>query len=104
MFSKHASVYVMALAVIVILLIVRYAHFVLLCWLALLSSLALFLVSFGVAIGALPLTTSKVNTVYQIITTQFQIITIYAPSLMEAVKEAHDAGFTLISIVQLREE
>ena len=41
---------------------------------------------------------------YQIITNQFQVITIYAPSLMEAVKEAHDAGFTLISIVQLREE
>ncbi len=41
---------------------------------------------------------------YQIITNQYQVISIYAPSLMEAVKEAHDAGFTLISIVQLREE
>lgn len=41
---------------------------------------------------------------YQIITNQSQVITIYAASLMEAVKEAHDAGFTIICIVQLKDE
>lgn len=38
---------------------------------------------------------------YQIITSQYQVITIYADSLVAAVDAAHEAGFSIISVTQL---
>lgn len=38
---------------------------------------------------------------YQIITSQYQIITIYADSLVAAVDAAHEAGFTIVSVTEL---
>ncbi len=40
---------------------------------------------------------------YSIITSQYQVITIYAPSLKDAVAEAHEAGFKIISITELKD-
>lgn len=40
---------------------------------------------------------------YQIITNQYQVVTIYAPSLQDAVEQAHDAGFKIISITELKD-
>ena len=40
---------------------------------------------------------------YQIITSQYQVITIYANNLKDAITEAHDAGFTIVSIVELKQ-
>ena len=39
---------------------------------------------------------------YQIITNQYQVVTIYAESLNEAIAEAHDAGLVILSITELR--
>ena len=39
---------------------------------------------------------------YQIISTELQVITIYADSLKEAISEAHEAGIKIISITELR--
>lgn len=40
---------------------------------------------------------------YQSITNEFQVITIYAASLKDAVAEAHEAGFKIISITELKD-
>lgn len=40
---------------------------------------------------------------YQIISNEFQIITIYAASLKDAITEAHEAGFKIISITELKD-
>ena len=40
---------------------------------------------------------------YQIITSQYQVISIYADSLVAAVDAAHEAGFTIVSIVELKQ-
>lgn len=39
---------------------------------------------------------------YQIISTELQVITIYASTLKEAISEAHEAGIKIISITELR--
>lgn len=39
---------------------------------------------------------------YQIISTELQVITIYADSLKEAIEEAHNADIKIISITELR--
>lgn len=39
---------------------------------------------------------------YQIITNQYLVVTIYSTSLKEAITEAHDAGLVLISIMELK--
>lgn len=40
---------------------------------------------------------------YQVITSQYQVLTIYAESLVEAVNQVHDAEFTIISITELKD-
>ena len=40
---------------------------------------------------------------YQIITSQYQVITIYADSLVAAVGAAHEAGFSVISVTELKD-
>ena len=40
---------------------------------------------------------------YQIISTELQVITIYASTLKEAISEAHEAGFKIISITELKD-
>ena len=40
---------------------------------------------------------------YQIITSQYQVITIYASNLKDAITEAHEAGFKIISIIELKD-
>lgn len=40
---------------------------------------------------------------YQIITSEYQVISIYAASLVAAVDAAHDAGFKIISITELKD-
>ena len=40
---------------------------------------------------------------YQIISSEYQIITIYANSLKDAIEEAHDAGIKIISITELKD-
>ena len=37
---------------------------------------------------------------YQIISNEYQIITIYANSLKDAIEEAHEAGIKIISITE----
>lgn len=37
---------------------------------------------------------------YQIITSQYQVITIYANNLKDAITEAHDAGIKILSITE----
>lgn len=39
---------------------------------------------------------------YQIISSEFQVITIYASTLKEAIGEAHETGIKIISITELR--
>ena len=41
---------------------------------------------------------------YQIITNQYLVVTIYSASLKEAITEAHDAGLVILSITQLKGE
>jgi hypothetical protein len=41
---------------------------------------------------------------YQIITNQYLVVTIYSESLKEAITEAHDAGLVILSITQLKGE
>lgn len=40
---------------------------------------------------------------YQIISSEYQIITIYASTLKEAISEAHEAGIKIISITELKD-
>jgi len=40
---------------------------------------------------------------YQIISSEYQIITIYANNLKDAIAEAHEAGFKIISITELKD-
>ena len=40
---------------------------------------------------------------YQIITSQYQVVTIYAASLRDALEQAHEAGFKIISITELKD-
>ena len=40
---------------------------------------------------------------YQIITSEYQVISIYADSLVAAVDAAHEAGFTIVSITELKQ-
>ena len=40
---------------------------------------------------------------YQIISNEFQVITIYASNLKDAITEAHEAGFKIISITELKD-
>ena len=37
---------------------------------------------------------------YQIITSEYQVISIYADSLVAAITEAHDAGIKILSITE----
>lgn len=39
---------------------------------------------------------------YQIITSEYQVISIYADSLVAAVDAAHEAGFTIVSVTELK--
>lgn len=39
---------------------------------------------------------------YQIITSEYQVISIHADSLVAAVDAAHEAGFTIISVTELK--
>jgi hypothetical protein len=40
---------------------------------------------------------------YQIISNEFQVITIYASNLKDAITEAHEAGIKIISITELKQ-
>lgn len=40
---------------------------------------------------------------YSIITSQYQVVTIYAPSLKDALEQAHDAELKVLSITELKD-
>ena len=40
---------------------------------------------------------------FQIISSEYQVITFYASSLKAAIEEAHEAGFKIISITELKD-
>ena len=40
---------------------------------------------------------------YQTITSEYPVISIYADSLVAAVDAAHEAGFTIVSITELKQ-
>jgi len=40
---------------------------------------------------------------YQIITSQYQVITIYAASLRDALEQAHEAELKVLSITELKD-